>query len=238
MEEKPNYYAIIPADVRYDNELRANEKLLYGEITALAKKSGECWASNNYFAELYGVKPNAIATWIRHLKEKNYIVVDYEYNGKEIKKRTIKIGGIQKDNTYSQKDRGGIHKKIGGYSQKGEENNTSINNTSINNKRNIKESFEELWKLYPNKKGKAESYKKFTKAIKEGVSLETIKEGILKYINYIEIEHIKPQYIKNGSTWFNQKCWEDDYTINRKPTTKDIATKINFMNFLKEDEND
>ena len=38
MNEKPNYYAIIPANVRYDNELRANEKLLYGEITALSSK--------------------------------------------------------------------------------------------------------------------------------------------------------------------------------------------------------
>ena len=125
MEEKPNYYAVIPANVRYDNDLRANEKLLFGEITALAQKTGECWANNKYFSELYEVQPNAIATWIRHLKEKEYILVDYEYSGREIKKRIIKIGGIQKDNTYSQKDsRGGI--------QKGEENNTSnINNTSI-----------------------------------------------------------------------------------------------------------
>ena len=114
--------------------------------------------------------------------------------------------------------------------------NTNINTNT--NKEIYKESFEELWKLYPNKKGKAEAYKKFTKAIKEGVKIETIKEGIEKYNNYIEIEHIKPQYIKNGSTWFNQKCWEDDYSINRKPTTKDIANKINFMNFLKEEEND
>ena len=124
MEEKPNYYAVIPAEVRYDNTLKPNEKLLYGEITALAQKTGECWASNKYFSELYGVKPNAIATWIRDLKNKNYIILDYEKKGKEIKKRIIKIGGIQKDNTsYQKRYKGGI--------QKGEENNTSINNTSI-----------------------------------------------------------------------------------------------------------
>lgn len=240
MDEKPNYYAIIPADVRYDKDLRANEKLLYGEITALTKKTGECWASNSYFSELYGVKPNAIATWIRHLKNKGYIAVGYTYNGKEITKRLITIGGIQKDNTsYPNEYGGGIQKDNRGGIQKGEENNTSItNNTSINKRKYIKESFETLWKLYPNKKGKLEAYKKFEKAIKEGVAVETIQEGIEKYNAYIQAERIKPQYIKHGSTWFNQRCWDDDYTITRKPTTKDIAEKIDFMNFLKENDND
>lgn len=142
MEEKPSYYAIIPAEVRYDNDLRANEKLLYGEITALSKQTGECWAGNNYFCELYNVKPNAIAVWIRHLKEKKYIDIEYKYKGKEIQQRIIKIGGIQKDSTYYSKEYEGIHKKIPGGIQKGEENNININNTSINNiKENIKRKY-------------------------------------------------------------------------------------------------
>lgn len=120
---KPNYYSVLPANIRYDNTLRPNEKILYSEITALSQKDGECYASNKYFAELYDVKENAIATWIKHLKERNYIEIEYEYKGntKEIQKRIIKLGGIQKDTTwYSKEYRGGI--------QKGEDNNTSINN--------------------------------------------------------------------------------------------------------------
>jgi hypothetical protein len=142
MEEKPSYYAIIPAEVRYDNDLRANEKLLYGEITALSKQTGECWAGNNYFCELYNVKPNAIAVWIRHLKEKGYIDIEYKYKGKEIQQRIIRIGGIQKDSTYYSKEYEGIHKKIPGGIQKDKENNININNTSINNiKENIKRKY-------------------------------------------------------------------------------------------------
>ena len=55
MEEKPNYYAIIPANVRYDNDLKPNEKLMFGEITALSNKNGYCTATNAYFAKLYNV---------------------------------------------------------------------------------------------------------------------------------------------------------------------------------------
>ena len=51
-ENKSNYYAIIPAVVRYDNKLTDKAKLLYGEITCLSNKEGYCFATNNYFANL------------------------------------------------------------------------------------------------------------------------------------------------------------------------------------------
>ena len=128
-EEKPNYYSIIPAEIRYDADLRANEKLLYGEITALSYKTGECWASNNYFAKLYNVTPQAISFWINNLKNKGYITVEYIKKGKSIEKRIIRLGvSIYVDRVSTNVD--------GGYQQMFKENNTSINNTSI--KENIK----------------------------------------------------------------------------------------------------
>ena len=63
---KPNYYAIIPANVRYSN-LKPNAKLLYAEITALSNKLGYCYARNGYFAELYGVNKNTVSRWISDL---------------------------------------------------------------------------------------------------------------------------------------------------------------------------
>ena len=38
-EYKANYYAVIPAHIRYNQELKFAERLLYGEITALSTYS-------------------------------------------------------------------------------------------------------------------------------------------------------------------------------------------------------
>ena len=54
-ESKPNYYSIIPAEIRYDPDLPPNAKLLYSEITSLCNKEGYCYASNKYFSKLYKV---------------------------------------------------------------------------------------------------------------------------------------------------------------------------------------
>lgn len=131
-EEKKSYYAIIPANVRYDKSITPNAKLLYGEITALCNEKGYCWASNNYFADLYEVTPQAVSKWINQLAKKGYITLDYERAGKEIKQRNIYIATYQQIiKEVSTKDDGGINKRLRGYQQKIKENNTS-NNTSNN----------------------------------------------------------------------------------------------------------
>ena len=47
-ENNISYYSILPATVRYNEQLKPNEKLLYSEITALANKNGYCYAKNKY----------------------------------------------------------------------------------------------------------------------------------------------------------------------------------------------
>lgn len=67
------YFAIIPAKVRYDKDLSPNAKLIFGELVVLCQKEGFCWASNGYFARLYGVDKKTVSRWINQLREKGYI---------------------------------------------------------------------------------------------------------------------------------------------------------------------
>ena len=129
MKEYPNYYSITPATVRYDNRLKANEKLLFGEITALSNIKGYCYSTNKYFSKLYDVSITTISTWINHLKELGYIKVEMIKEGKEIKERHLfpVVDPIKENlNTpIKEKFKRGIKENF-------KENNTSINNTSVN----------------------------------------------------------------------------------------------------------
>ena len=85
-----NYYAIIPAEVRYDSRLSSSQKLLYAEITALSNQSGYCWASNKYFSELYGVGKNTISTWMSGLCKCGYVKVDVDRSKGNLRKVYLK----------------------------------------------------------------------------------------------------------------------------------------------------
>lgn len=86
-----SYYAIIPANVRYDKDLPASAKLLYGEITTLVNENGYCRESNEYFATLYKVSKKSISSWIKSLVKKGYIdsQIIYKNATKEVVERRL-----------------------------------------------------------------------------------------------------------------------------------------------------
>ena len=211
--EKPNYYAILSAEVRYDNRLRPNVKLLYAEITALCNMNMECFASNRYFSELYGKSKGSISGWISELVKYGYISAKYTYKEgtKEIEYRYIKIlkGGItEKENTL-------LKKTV-------KSNTTSINNTSINiNISNRRESFilEVMAFDYDQK----------------------ILEGFIDYWTEPNQSKTKMKFELN-KTWAtnlrlknwaaNQKKWDAPTKINKNKLTKNTNTMKNVLNKL------
>ncbi|MGJ3767968.1 helix-turn-helix domain-containing protein [Limosilactobacillus mucosae] len=150
--ERPSYYSIIPATVRYDKRLKAYERLMFSEITALSNKYGYCTASNSYFASLYEVDKTTISRWINHLKNLGYLQTQMIKNGRAVASRRIypNMDPVGRPcNTPIDRNATPIDQKINtllikgsrGYTQKDQypidriakENNTRVNNTRVNN---------------------------------------------------------------------------------------------------------
>lgn len=100
-----------------------------------------------------------------------------------------------------------------------DENRLEIVNSPDNE---YEKEFEQLWELYPNKKSKKKALGYYINSRKKGTSYEDIELGLYNYLDYIRNEKIDTQFIKHGSTWFNQECWNDEYLIREK-TLKDIS---------------
>lgn len=141
--EKPNYFSILTAEVRYNKNISANEKLLFSEITALCNKNGECWASNNYFAKLYGVEKRTISRWINNLAEEGLINAEVVKNSNNrVIKRIItpnltmtKMSIPMDKNVHRGIDKI-VHRGIDKNVYENNINMNNINNNNINNNKN------------------------------------------------------------------------------------------------------
>ena len=158
MENKKNYYAIIPAPVRYCKKLKANEKLMFGELTALTNEKGFCFASNDYFANLYDVSKTSVSKWISNLEKNKFIRLKmiYQKGTKQIKERRIYIAPLLKKSSIP------IEEKL---------------NTPIEEKLkvNIYNNINNIKKEYTTKSEKRQYLEKTTKAFPHFVEIFPIK---------------------------------------------------------------
>lgn len=141
------------------------------------------------------------------------------------------------------------------------ENKESIkenNSNSADNKKaprvsekQLKQEFENLWALYPRKQGKKVAEAAYIRARRRGVEADVVASGIKSYVDYINAKKISQEYIKQGSTFFNQNSWDDEWETGNKPVStgnkghkdsyladlevaREEARKFNDQKYLKE----
>lgn len=119
--EEPTYYGILPAEIRYAKNISPMEKIMYAEISALASKTGKCWGSNGYFADLYDVQPTTVSEWINNLHRAGYVSI----SGAKAKNRVITLVNILRKKPKTPKEIPEAQP-----SEKPEHNNTSTNNNT------------------------------------------------------------------------------------------------------------
>ena len=198
-----------------DKEIK-NELGLLLILSSLCAKDGFCFASNEYLASIFGVTNVSISNKIKKLEDKGYIEVNYQKRGCEVISREIRLKNFLTDdykNFYSSSYLININNKEKEIYKEKENHEERVSSTT--NSKSIREKeFEVLWRVYPKKVGKKKSLDIYLRTTKnELATYEQVYTGLLKYIQYIKVNNIEHKYIKDGSTWFNGRCWEDEYEV-------------------------
>lgn len=94
----------------------------------------------------------------------------------------------------------------------GDIHSINVKESNSSNKR-LNEEFNQVWDLYPKKQGKKPAQAAFYRARRNGTPLESIISGIKSYLDYIATKKISQEYVKQGSTFFNQEAWNDDWSL-------------------------
>ncbi|MRM59616.1 winged helix-turn-helix transcriptional regulator [Lactococcus lactis subsp. cremoris] len=222
MEQSTKFFNQIPVPIVEADDLNDFEKLLFSEIYTMANSYGSIFPSNAYLAKRYGKTKGTVSANLKRLEEKGYIKLEYEFENGEVKKRYIypcvdkSLGGIPKNqHTPTEESLGGIPKNRKYNISTNKSINKSNNNISDKSDKesDLETRFNNIWKIYPNKKGKPKALLAYKRAVKSGTTDEEIKTGLENYLEEIRVNNTQQNYIKHGSTWFNGKGWEDDYDL-------------------------
>ena len=239
-ERKPSYWAILPASVRYDTNLIPNAKLLYAEITALQEATGYCFATNQYLASLFGLKPATITTLIKNLSDNGYIKADVvrDTETKEVIQRrictTAKLPVIA-DPSPIKTEEGSPIKTGEPPLEKSKENNTSNSlppkaPQGGRRRRDTKqipdhepERFQKFWDYYPRHESKQAAIRAWDRLSPSPELIDTMAKALK-----VQTQSKSWQDgigIPYASTWLNNRRWEDEVKAAPVPQMSIVDTR-------------
>ena len=225
--QKPAYWAVLPAVVRYDPELPPSAKILYAEISALTDQRGFCFASNEYFQRLYGMSDRTVQRILKTLQERGLIRIQDGNGGAGRRKIYAGINPLADNPDGSeqeprQKCRGNPDKNVGDINI---ENN--IPPTSPPGGTRAKtprkepswkpERFAGFWNYYPKS-----AHKSKQAAIKAWDQLKPADELIDEIANALRRQMATDEWkrgigIPYPSTYLRQRRWEDEIAEPEAP---------------------
>lgn len=222
-------YGFIPKVVMTDTDLTVEAKAIYSYLASYSGAGMSSYPSTELMLKHLNMSMNRYLKHRKILEEKGYLTIKRKkidnllskniYYLNEYPSRCIQIRDIESRHVESRH----IENE---YPNSNSLNSNSLNSNSINIKPSneveqketskeseLKERFEAIWKIYPNKKGKRRAYPSYKAAIREGTTDEQIIKGIEAYIEECKKSRTSKDYMMHGSTFFYQRRWEDDYNV-------------------------
>lgn len=224
-------------------KLKGNPLLAFAIIYGFSQDGeSEFTGSLAYLCDWLNVSRPTASSALAELVEKELIIkTQIEKNRVLFNTYKVNLPLVKKLCEGSKEFLRGSKETLQGGSKETLPNNTNIDNTKNNKENNKKKSadalpsidaasleteFNVLWELYPKKEGKSNAkvdYIKARKDRKNPVTFDDVKAGITRYNAYIKAEGTERRFIKQGSTWFHQRCWEDEYQIESRQTGKRLG---------------
>lgn len=240
MMEFRDSYCNIQGWMITDLKLTGNELITYAVIYGFCR-DGQNWykLSQEHVARWSGITTRGLRKILTNLKEKGLLKMRNDGSGGCSEYMTIKpdrlpdsaelsSGEVRNSVPEVRNSVPGVRNSVPEGAELSSYPTSNNINNNINNINNIKEitkekqlenDFEELWKLYPKKRGKTEAFNDYKKAIKAGTTNEEIKQGILNLIEDIRKNKTEDQFIPYGSTYFHKKRWTDEISSGFKQKT-------------------
>ena len=227
--QKPGYWAVLPAAVRYDPQLPPSAKILYAEISALTDQRGFCFASNAYFQSLFGMTDRTVQRILKTLQEHGYIRIENGSGGAGRRKIYAGINPLAEtaDSTEQeprQKCRGNPDKNVGDISIVNNNPPTSPPGGERAKIKTVKrepswkpERFAGFWNYYPKS-----AHKSKQAAIKAWDQLKPGDELIDEIAKALRRQMATDQWqrgigIPYPSTYLRQRRWEDEIADPDEP---------------------
>ena len=192
---KPNYYAILKAEIRYDKRLSAFAKLIYAEVTALANKEGYCWANNYYFAKNFETTERTVQRALSKLEDLGYIKKELENDSRKIYIGATNLSEPHDKNVIPPHDKNVVHNTI-------KDNNIKeyIYDRDL-------ESFEKFWKgLEGRKIAKPAAFKAYTQ-----IDTELSAEELASKFNIL-LQSREEKFCPYPQKWLKNEGWNDNLT--------------------------
>ena len=225
-KQKPGYWAVIPAAVRYDEKLTPNAKLLYAEISSLTDGTGYCFASNAYFQSLFGLSERTIQNLLRALQVRGYIRIQDGDGGRARRKIFAGINPLQENpaeicGVTPQKFAGGgaeictrINKEI-----RKEDQDPPKAPQGAAGPADIwePEMFARFWSMYPKKKDKVKAIKEWNRLKADRKLMREMSAALGRQIASEEWQRDDGRAIPYPCRWLSHRRWEDE--VQTPPAT-------------------
>lgn len=226
--DKPGYWAVIPAGVRYDPEIPPNAKLLFAEISSLTDAAGYCFASNAYFERLYDLSERTIIRLLRILESRGYIRTEANTGGKAMRKIYAGINPalgaaadpLTKMSVPPDKNVSAPLTKMSVPTI-----NKKINNKSISSPQSPPgggegseiwdpEAFARFWRLYPKKKDKKAAIQEWNKLRADRNLMRIMAAALRRQMASEEWLRDKGRAVPYPCRWLSHRRWEDEPDVD------------------------